>query len=649
MRLRSSQSQGQDDKKGSGGGGGGRASRRQRRAAAARNDDGGSDDEEERNDDGGGDVAAGTKKKKTGGNVRRSFARKRRRIADAASAEEEEETEVEEQETSKQQQRRASKKASSSKRGFNNRVAPKEASSDDDDGSSDDEGGDKKKNQKNQNPASAVNHSDVMALMMQMLPPMMDIVSRQSQPQIREGGIQTRLRSNSGKAVSQRSLSMASYTSEEEEEEEEDSDSDDTYDEDDDDCEAMREERYFRKLPLRKQREYEQQEKKLLRDADLDVPLRFRVLDSAMPDDAKQQCLGHIRRMMGEDESSDSKRRAWLETLLRIPFGRYSEVAKKRVTMAAQIHAAKSRLDGVVHGNRAVKATLQELVAQAMTSPTGRPPVIGLVGEPGTGKTTLARLGIADCLQRPFYQISCGGMMDAASLRGHCYTWEGSMPGAVVNAVVRSGCLDPVILLDEVDKLGSDSVKRGNEVQNVLIHLLDPTQNREFIDEHYAGIPIDLSRAVFVLSMNNASNLSPVLRDRIHLLQMDTPKMQDKVEIASTFLVPACMENVGLDPEDLVFPRETLHHAVVTGGEEAGVRQLKQSIEGVSRRVNMLSLLNGKQLAHALSDLAPRDAERVTKMLHSETPMRLDPELYDILRPITAGGGARGLIPSMYL
>ena len=167
-----------------------------------------------------------------------------------------------------------------------------------------------------------------------------------------------------------------------------------------------------------------------------------------MPDDAKQQCLGHIRRMMGEDESSDSKRRAWLETLLRIPFGRYSEVAKKRVTMAAQIHAAKSRLDGVVHGNRAVKATLQELVAQAMTSPTGRPPVIGLVGEPGTGKTTLARLGIADCLQRPFYQISCGGMMDAASLRGHCYTWEGSMPGAVVNAVVRSGVLNPVILLD---------------------------------------------------------------------------------------------------------------------------------------------------------------------------------------------------------
>ena len=293
--------------------------------------------------------------------------------------------------------------------------------------------------------------ADVINLVAQVLPPVISAVH----------GASARRRSR------RRSLFEES---EEEDESEEDDEYETSSSEEDDfeDTEAGREKRYLSSLPTRRRKEYKDHEEDLFRKAAYDVPLRYRVLDSRMPDSVKVQCLTFIRNL---EEDGELKRRSWLERILRIPFGKYTSEDVHRREAAQKVAKAKSVLDKVVHGNLEAKNTLREMVAQGITCPEGRMPVIGLVGPPGIGKTTLARKGIAEVMRRPFFHIACGGMQvshqsplllfdiplhylqDAASLRGHCDTWEGSTPGGIVNAVMETGVMDPVILLDEVTLL----------------------------------------------------------------------------------------------------------------------------------------------------------------------------------------------------
>ena len=393
---------------------------------------------------------------------------------------------------------------------------------------------------------------------------------------------------------------------EDDDEEEEDGEIDDSDHPCFDDTEAGREMRYLSSITTSRRKEYKEHEDRLVRGAMCDVPFRFRVLDSHIPDDVKVQCLSFVRHL--DDEDGEFKRRSWLERILRVPFGKYTteDGPPKREDAAKHVAMAKSILDKVVHGNLDAKNTLREMVAQGITCPEGRMPVIGLVGPPGIGKTTLAIKGIAEVMNRPFFHISCGGMQDAGAIRGHSYTFEGSTPGAIITALSQTGVMDPVILFDEVDKL-NNMPKGGADVQSVLIHLLDPTQNENFEDEYFAGLPRDLSRAIFVLSMNDSTNLSPILRDRVQLVEMDTPKTADKVEIAKGFLIPACLRNVGLTAERVHFPHETLHHAISTGATEAGVRQLKYCLEGIVRRVNMFILIGKKRTREILCEFSLND------------------------------------------
>ena len=297
--------------------------------------------------------------------------------------------------------------------------------------------------------------ADLINIVSQILPPVISAVQEAAVPR-------RRVRYNIETSESEEE----GFEAEEEEEEEEE--------EEDEECdfgqsEAGRERRYLLTLNLIDRKSYKEREDNLLRSAACDIPLRYQVLDSGMPDPIKVQCLNFIRNI--DDEV---KRRTWIERILCIPFGQYTS-SKNMIRREAAKHVsrAKAVLDTVVHGNLDAKNTLREMVAQSITCPEGRMPIIGLVGPPGIGKTTLARQGIAEVMKRPFFQISCGGMQDAASLRGHCYTWEGSTPGGIVNAIMQTGVMDPVILLDEVDKL-NNVPKGGADVQSVLIHLLDP-------------------------------------------------------------------------------------------------------------------------------------------------------------------------------
>ena len=158
---------------------------------------------------------------------------------------------------------------------------------------------------------------------------------------------------------------------------------------------------------------------------------------------------------------------------------------------------------------------------------------------------------------------------------------------------MHAGCMDPVVLLDEVDKISS--TKHGDEVQSVLVHLLDRTQNGAFQDEYFRGVDIDLSRVVWVLLLNDRSQLSKVLCDRVEFIDMETPTISDKVSIAESFIVPAALSNVGMSPDQVCFTRNALQSAVsIASNSEAGVRNLHRSIESVVRKLNLQRLLRGE-------------------------------------------------------
>lgn len=416
----------------------------------------------------------------------------------------------------------------------------------------------------------------------------------------------------------------------------EDNDEYDSLDDEEDYSEYAKEQKYRRSLDKDQRAYYDATETRLRELSGAVIPIKYNILDSNITDSVKARCLEYVSQINEDEDSSDAKRMSWLQTLLKVPFGKYSVPIDTGDTKdsGVLIKEARQCLDSVVYGNRVVKDTLQELVAQRISNPQGRPPVIGLIGPPGVGKTTIARYGIAKALNKPFYQISCGGLQDAASLRGHSYTWEGSTHGALLDAVIQTECMDPVILLDEIDKIGE--TKHGQEVQNMLIHLLDPTQNCSFQDEYFSGIELDFSRTVFVLSLNDSSSMSPILRDRVQFVKMDTPTANDKVAIAQRFLIQKSLDNVGISSDKLTFAEETLQKAINNGQKEEGVRNLYRSIEGCIRKLNLLRLLDDDEKRNYLKNLKAADVQIVVDMCNS-SPMNITPRVYELIKPRMEG------------
>ena len=377
-------------------------------------------------------------------------------------------------------------------------------------------------------------------------------------------------------------------------EEESSVDSSDDDDDSSDDCgdeemqrlfkRKVEEQQYRKQLSSDERKELDGVEARLSNMAKDDIPLKYKILKANIPDNSKLKCLDLL-----QSGADDTKSRVWVNGMLRIPVGCYSSERGATVPpsqIAQALGAANARLDDAVYGHKDAKKLVLQLLAQFMANPKSPPPVIGLIGPPGIGKTTLARYGIADALNRPFSQVSCGGVHDAAALRGHNLAYEGSHHGLIVDMLIKCGCMDPVILLDEVDKM---STARGEDVASLLIHLLDPAQNMAFQDDHYPGVELDLSRAIFVLSMNDATSLSPILRDRINFVPMQC-KAFEKVNIAEQHLVRKALASVALTPQDVHFPRETLQYIVRTCSEEPGVRGLLRALQDAIRQLNLLRL-----------------------------------------------------------
>ncbi len=248
---------------------------------------------------------------------------------------------------------------------------------------------------------------------------------------------------------------------------------------------------------------------------------------------------------------------------------------------------AKVILDEDHYGLTDVKDRILEALAVLQLNPDAKSSILCFVGPPGVGKTSLGQ-SIARAMGRKFERMSLGGLHDEAELRGHRRTYIGAMPGRVLQAVRRSGVRNPVLMLDELDKLGRDY--RGDP-SGALMEILDPAQNKEFRD-NYLNLPFDLSKVFFITTANTTHTIPAPLLDRLEILELTGYSELEKVEIAKKYLIPRQIENTGLKSSQLKFTPTGLKHCIQRYTREAGVRELERTIERVARKRAKESLLN---------------------------------------------------------
>jgi ATP-dependent Lon protease len=303
--------------------------------------------------------------------------------------------------------------------------------------------------------------------------------------------------------------------------------------------------------------------------------LRQRLQEAELPDEVRKEAERELARLerMPSAAPDFQLTRTYLELVLELPW-------RKSTTDVLELPRARQVLDEDHYDLKDIKDRILEHLAVLKLNPQAKAPILCFVGPPGVGKTSLGQ-SIARAIGRKFERTSLGGLHDEAELRGHRRTYIGAMPGRVIQAVRRAGVNNPVLMLDEVDKLGRDF--RGDPAA-ALMEILDPAQNSRFMD-NYLDLPFDLSRVFFITTANTLDTIPRPLLDRMEVLRLGGYSEEEKVQIARRYLIPRQLRQTGLSAEQLVISDEGLQQLVRGYTREAGVRQLERALSSLARKV----------------------------------------------------------------
>ena len=313
--------------------------------------------------------------------------------------------------------------------------------------------------------------------------------------------------------------------------------------------------------------------------------MRQKIRDSSLPSKVKKEAYNRL------EHNDKEKTLEWIEHLLKIPYNKYVSLPVDKLTpedkMTKYFEKVSSTLNDAVYGMNNAKEEVLNYIAQFIsTNSNTMPRILGLQGSAGTGKTSLVRRGFAKALNRPIQCISMGGSRDSNYFLGHDFTYVGSRYGMITQCLIQLGCMNGIIFMDEVDKISNSS--DGIEIQNMLLHVTDPVQNNTFQDKYFAGIDIDLSKIIFVFSFNHEAAIDPILRDRIHIIRIADPSLNEKIVIGSKYLLKEVQTNIGFKAGDVCIPDEICDYIIkhYTKLSDKGVRGLKKCIESILLKLN---------------------------------------------------------------
>jgi ATP-dependent Lon protease len=348
--------------------------------------------------------------------------------------------------------------------------------------------------------------------------------------------------------------------------------------------------------------------------------LRDKVMAAGMSEEAQARALRELERMeaMPPMAPEYGVLRSYLDWLIALPWS-------TRTTDTIDLRRVATTLDTNHFGLQKVKDRIIEFMAVRKLAPEGRAPILCFAGPPGVGKTSLGR-SIAEAMDRKFVRVSLGGVRDEAEIRGHRRTYVGALPGRILQTMKQAGVINPVFVLDEIDKLSSDF--RGDP-SAALLEALDPEQNNTFSD-HYLEIAYDLSKVMFIMTANTLQTIPPALRDRMEVIELPGYTEEEKAHIARQFLIPRQMTDAGLTPSRIEIDDEAVARIIREYTYEAGVRGLERELASIMRRV-------ARRVAEGRRHPVHVTAQRVPAFLGPQKHYPTEAEADDLL------GAATGL------
>ena len=360
----------------------------------------------------------------------------------------------------------------------------------------------------------------------------------------------------------------------------------------------------------------------------------------------KQKYIFYLKNQERNFDDTIKLINTYFDTVIEKSNQYYNEWKKYKLKQKQYLCDVEKTLDSAVYGQNQAKLEIKRIIAQWINGEM-KGYVFGFEGPPGTGKTSIAKQGISRCLfddnnVRPFSFIALGGSSNGSTLEGHSFTYVGSTWGKIADILIESKCMNPIIFIDELDKVSK--TEHGREIISILTHITDPTQNDEYCDKYFSGIKLDLSKALFIFSYNDYSLIDPILADRIHRVKFNHLSKIDKIHIINNYILPELLDTVGFSENSLKFNPDVIDYIITNYTFEAGIRKLKEKVFEIIREINLRGLINDQKYTEVTIELLQDIFSKKPKMIYKKIANKPHIGLVNGLYATTCGIGGLTII-----